>query len=169
MTLQAHSAIVAFGANLGNPARAIQQAMQLLSQHPNVSEFKASNLYRTKPVDAIGPDFCNAVAQLKTSLNAPELLALLLDIEQRLGRERSTRNAPRTIDLDLIALDQQTMTLPDLTLPHPRAHTRAFVLIPLCEIAQSVVLGPQDMSAQQPASDWLSQLTPTQRQEVAPW
>jgi 2-amino-4-hydroxy-6-hydroxymethyldihydropteridine diphosphokinase len=169
MALHTHSATVAFGANLGDRDTAIYEAMALLAAHSEISEFKASRLYRTKPVDATGPDFCNAAAHFKTALSAQALLALLLDIEQRLGRKRSTRNAPRIIDLDLIALDGQTLSLTELTLPHPRAHERAFVLIPLCEIASGVMLGPQDTSLQQPAEQWLVRLSEAQRQEFVPW
>lgn len=164
-----HTAMVALGANLGDREQTIQEAISRLNAQPEIASSQASRLYRTQPVDAQGPEFCNAVIRLKTTLNAEQLLARLLDIEQVLGRTRSLRNAPRTIDLDLIALDGMTMMLDHLTLPHPRAHERAFVLIPLCEIDSAVMLGPQDTSRQKPASEWLCELSDAQRQEVKPW
>lgn len=169
MSPKIHSAMVALGANLSNREQSIQAAVQALTGHSEILSHQASRLYRTKPIEAQGPDFCNAVLGISTTLGPRDLLGLLLRIEKDLGRTRSTRNAPRTIDLDLIALDNITLSCPELTLPHPRAHQRAFVLIPLCEIAGAVMLGPQDPACQRPASAWLSELSESQRQEVEPW
>ncbi len=169
MTLATHRAAIALGANLGKRDQAILAAIKLLQAHAEIHGLQASGLYRTRPVDAQGPDFCNAAATFQTTLAPEALLGLLLDIEQRLGRTRSTRNAPRTIDLDLIAFDAQMLALEKLTLPHPRAHERAFVLIPLCEIDGAVLLGPHGENSLRPASEWLSKLDGAKRQEVMPW
>lgn len=169
MTGQIHHATIALGANLGERKSTLLAAVSRLKEHAGISEVRVSPLYRAKPIDAQGPDFCNAAAQLRTTFDAHELLQHLLEIEQQLGRTRSIRNAPRTIDLDLIAYDSQTFSGAALTLPHPRAHLRAFVLIPLCEINDSVLLGPPDEPEKKPASYWLSQLSEAQLSEVAPW
>lgn len=97
-------------------------------------------LYRSVPIDAKGPDYTNAVAALDTTLPAPELLARLHAIEQAHGRQRPYRNAPRTLDLDLLCVDQQQVHSPTLTLPHPRLHLRAFVLLPLLDLAPDLSL-----------------------------
>ena len=94
----------------------------------------SSSLYRSAPVEASGPDFINAVAELHTTLPALALLHLLQAIEQDFGRMRSVRNAPRTLDLDLLCYGDAVLHSDELTLPHPRAHLRAFVLLPLAEI-----------------------------------
>lgn len=169
MSPAAHRAAIALGANLGERDQAIYAAIRLLQAHTEIDCMQVSGLYRTQPVDAQGPDFCNATATFQTTLSPQALLALLLDIEQQLGRRRSIRNAPRTIDLDLIAFDAQVLAFESLTLPHPRAHERAFVLIPLCEIDGTVLLGPGNRQLLKPASQWLSALDPAKRQEVMPW
>lgn len=169
MKAQVHQATIALGANLGDRKATLLAAVSRLKAHAEISEVRVSPLYRAKPIDAQGPDFCNAAAQLNTTLGANELLQQLLKIEQELGRIRGVRNAPRTIDLDLIAYEGQTISNAALTLPHPRAHMRAFVLVPLCQIDGSVRLGPASEAEKKPASYWLSQLSETQRSEVAPW
>lgn len=169
MSLPVHRAAIALGANLGEREQAIHAAIQCLQAHPEIQTTRVSRLYRTKPVDAQGPDFCNAAAIVETTLGPKALLDALLDIEKQLGRTRSTRNAPRTIDLDLIAHNDCFMALPDLTLPHPRAHARAFVLIPLCEIDNTVMLGPANKGLLKPAPEWLRDLDPILCQQVTPW
>jgi 2-amino-4-hydroxy-6-hydroxymethyldihydropteridine diphosphokinase len=102
----------------------------------------SSSLYRTAPVGYLDqPDFVNAVAEIETHLDPAALLDQLLLIEGRFGRERSTRNAPRTLDLDLLLHGNRSVTSPRLTLPHPRMAERAFVLVPLAEIAPDVAVG----------------------------
>jgi 2-amino-4-hydroxy-6-hydroxymethyldihydropteridine diphosphokinase len=103
---------------------------------PHTRLVKSSSLYRTRPVGyAAQPPFVNAVAQLETALSAERLLAELQAIEFRHGRDRSFANAPRTLDLDLLLFGDAVMDGEDLKLPHPRMHERAFVLVPLLEIA----------------------------------
>lgn len=169
MSLPIHRAAIALGANLGAREQAIHAAIRCLQAHPEIHITQTSGLCRTKPVDAQGPDFCNAAAMAETTLGPAALLEALLDIEKQLGRTRSTRNAPRTIDLDLIAYDDSALELSGLTLPHPRAHERAFVLIPLCEIDNTVMLGPPSAGPLRPAADWLKSLDPVLCQQVMPW
>lgn len=101
---------------------------------------RASPFYRSAPVQASGPDFINAVAELDTTLAPLELLDALQALELRHGRERPYKNAPRTLDLDLLLYDGQRMDTPRLTLPHPRLHERAFVLYPLRDLAPGLQL-----------------------------
>jgi 2-amino-4-hydroxy-6-hydroxymethyldihydropteridine diphosphokinase len=131
-------AYVGLGANLGDPAATLRGALAALAALPGVQPRSVSSLYRTAPVDAGGPDFINAVAALRTTLAPLELLAALQAIEQRHGRERPYRNAPRTLDLDLLLYGELQLATPTLTLPHPRLHQRAFVLAPLAELAPAL-------------------------------
>jgi 2-amino-4-hydroxy-6-hydroxymethyldihydropteridine diphosphokinase len=127
-------AYVGLGANLGEPAAQLQQALAALAELPGSTLDAVSSLYRTRPVDADGPDYLNAVARLSTSLSPPALLQALHRIEQAAGRERPYRNAPRRLDLDLLLHGNSQLQTPTLTLPHPRLHLRAFVLVPLLEL-----------------------------------
>ncbi|MBQ0921040.1 2-amino-4-hydroxy-6-hydroxymethyldihydropteridine diphosphokinase [Hydrogenophaga aromaticivorans] len=129
------TAFVALGANLGDPAQALREALQRLSETPGLRLVRASSLYRTAPIDSSGPDYLNAVAEIATTLTAPDLLTALQAIEQGAGRERPYRNAPRTLDLDLLLYGSARIHSPTLTVPHPRMGERAFVLVPLSEIA----------------------------------
>lgn len=132
---------IALGANLGDPAATVRAAIQALRELPAVAFVAASSLYRTAPVGLKHqPDFINAVAELATDIPPPELLDALFGIEARFGRSRSVRNAPRTLDLDLLLYGDETSDDPHLTLPHPRLHERAFVLAPLAEIAPQLVI-----------------------------
>jgi 2-amino-4-hydroxy-6-hydroxymethyldihydropteridine diphosphokinase len=128
-------AYVGVGANLGDAAAALAAAFDALACLPETRCVARSSVYRSAPVDADGPDFLNAVAALDTRLPAAALLAALHGIEARQGRARPYRNAPRTLDLDLLLYGRERMASPGLTLPHPRLHLRAFVLEPLAEIA----------------------------------
>lgn len=135
-------AIIALGSNLENPANQIQKAMDELQKLPEISEFTPSPLYISTPVGySDQPDFVNAVAKVKTSLDAPNLLLALQKIENEAGRVRSFRNAPRTLDLDLIDHNHSVYNTETLTLPHPRAHERSFVMLPLADIAPNFIIG----------------------------
>nr|WP_207190075.1 2-amino-4-hydroxy-6-hydroxymethyldihydropteridine diphosphokinase [Ramlibacter ginsenosidimutans] len=129
------SAFVGIGANLGDAQRTVREAIASLDQMPQTRLLRASRLYRSAPVDAGGPDFINAVAQVDTRLSAPELLAQLQALETAAGRERPYRNAPRTLDLDLLLFGDARIASAALTIPHPRLRERAFVLLPLQELA----------------------------------
>ncbi|MFO1261860.1 MAG: 2-amino-4-hydroxy-6-hydroxymethyldihydropteridine diphosphokinase [Rhodoferax sp.] len=133
-------AYIGLGANLGDAAQTLRQALEGLQRSANVELVTVSALYCSAPVDAQGPDFTNAVAAVDTTLSAPDLLALLLALEARAGRERPYRNAPRTLDLDLLLYGDATIASPALTVPHPRMQERAFVLVPMAEIAPERVL-----------------------------
>jgi 2-amino-4-hydroxy-6-hydroxymethyldihydropteridine diphosphokinase len=133
-------AYVGLGANLGNARATVLAAFDELAALPGCRLVVRSSLWRSAPLDAAGPDFVNAVAALHTTLDAGELLAALQAIERRHGRERPYRNAPRTLDLDLLLFGDAVASGPALTLPHPRMHERAFVLRPLAEIAPQLAI-----------------------------
>lgn len=133
------TAFIALGANLGDAAQALRGALNALSGMPGVRLVQASGLYRTAPIDSSGPDYVNAVAQVATTLTAPALLDALQAIENAAGRERPYRNAPRTLDLDLLLYGDARIESARLTVPHPRMWERAFVLMPLAEIAPELV------------------------------
>ena len=130
---------VALGGNLGDARQSVQQALQALDALPQTRLEAASSLYRTTPVDASGPDFINAVARLRTSLAPLALLQALQGLKQQAGRERPYRNAPRTLDLDVLLYSGVRQQTPELELPHPRMLQRAFVLVPLAEIDAELV------------------------------
>ena len=127
-------ACVAIGANLGDAATTVLHAMQTLQQLADTTVVKHSALYRTAPHEAQGPDFINAAVLLRTHLAPLALLHALQAIEHQQGRERPYKNAPRTLDLDLIFYGDVQLQTPELTLPHPRWKNRAFVLHPLADI-----------------------------------
>ena len=133
-------AYVALGANLGDARATVLQAVNDLSRLPNTQLVKASSLYRTAPFEASGPDFINAVVALMTRLDAGELL---LQLEKCQGRERPFKNAPRTLDLDILLYGDRTINTATLQIPHPRMWERAFVLVPLAEIAPHCVTADQ--------------------------
>jgi 2-amino-4-hydroxy-6-hydroxymethyldihydropteridine diphosphokinase len=133
------TAWVALGANLGDARAQVHDALQALEQQPGISALQASKLYRTAPHQAMGPDYINAVARIKTTLTAPALLDLLQAMEHRAGRERPYHHAPRTLDLDLLFYGDAVMLSPRLTVPHPRWAERAFVLYPLADVAPDKV------------------------------
>jgi len=126
---------VGLGANLGDARAALDAALQALAGLPRTQLLRCSSIYRSAPIDSSGPDYLNAVAELQTTLAPLELLRHLQAIELGQGRERPYRNAPRTLDLDLLLHDALVLDSPELTLPHPRLHERAFVLLPLAELA----------------------------------
>jgi len=129
-------AYVGLGANIGEPRRQLLGALDELDRLPGTRLRARSSLYRSAPVGyAEQPDFLNAVAALDTSLEPEALLDALQAIERGHGRERSFRNAPRTLDLDLLLYGDRVDRSERLTLPHPRMHERSFVLQPLAEIA----------------------------------
>ena len=132
-------ATVGLGANLGNPLAALAGAIASIAALDGVKLVAQSAFYRSAPIDSSGPDYVNAVVQLQTTLTAPELLAQLQTIEQGAGRERPYRNAPRTLDLDILLFGDASIQSKSLTVPHPRMWQRAFVLLPLAEIAPALV------------------------------
>lgn len=126
---------IALGGNLGNPVATLQSAFQVLGQLPDSQLLRTSSLYRTSPVGPPQPDYVNACAVLQTRLVAEGLIEHLLAIETQFGRERRERWGPRTLDLDLLLYCDAVIDTDRLTVPHPRLQERAFVLVPLAEIA----------------------------------
>jgi 2-amino-4-hydroxy-6-hydroxymethyldihydropteridine diphosphokinase len=136
-------AYIGIGANLGDARANVLDAIARLASIGKV--VASSSLYRTAPIDSSGDDYINAVACVETTYEATDVLAQLRHIELAHGRERPYRNAPRTLDLDLLLYGDQQIALPHLSVPHPRMQQRAFVLAPLLEIAPDVAipgLGP---------------------------
>jgi len=129
------TAYIALGANLGDARAAVLQAMCGIAALPATTLVRRSSLYRTAPVEAMGPDYINAVVEVATGLHPQELLLELQQLEQAAGRERPYRNASRTLDLDILLYGEASMDSPTLVIPHPRMMARAFVLVPLAEIA----------------------------------
>lgn len=142
----ARLAYVGLGGNLGDARQTLLQALTELSQVPGILQVRASGFYRSAPVQASGPDFINAVAEMRTTLAPMALLDCLQAIEQAHHRLRPYRNAPRTLDLDLLWHDGQSMDNGRLTLPHPRMHERAFVLAPLLELTPAWRLAQGDLA-----------------------
>jgi 2-amino-4-hydroxy-6-hydroxymethyldihydropteridine diphosphokinase len=134
------NAFIALGSNLGEREAMIRQALEALAALPETELLRASSLYDTEPVgDVDQPNFLNAVAQVDTDLSARQLLWNLLLIEKRLGRERTRRWGPRTIDLDLLLFGNEVIEEDDLRVPHPEMIRRAFVLVPLVELDPTLV------------------------------
>lgn len=133
-------AFVGIGANLGDAQANVLDALRRLALLDGTMVMETSGLYRTAPVDSSGPDYINAVACIDTALDPHALLAALQDIELAHGRERPYRNAPRTLDLDLLLYGDQQISTDTLTVPHPRMHERGFVLAPLAEINPDLVI-----------------------------
>jgi 2-amino-4-hydroxy-6-hydroxymethyldihydropteridine diphosphokinase len=150
------AAYVGLGANLGDAAQTVREAITRIAELPHTALTRQSSLYRTAPVDAGGPDYVNAVAEISTRLTAPELLAQLQRLERAAGRERPYRNAPRTLDLDLLLFGSARIDSAGLRVPHPRMNTRAFVLVPLAEIAPHLVQAAQLAAVAQQRLDRLS-------------
>ncbi|WP_332672664.1 2-amino-4-hydroxy-6-hydroxymethyldihydropteridine diphosphokinase [Aromatoleum sp.] len=134
-------AYVALGANLGDARETLEAALRALGELPDTQLVARSSLYRTAPVGISGqPDYINAVAALDTALSPQALLDALLALEARHGRTREFPLAARTLDLDLLLYGDRVIDLPALQVPHPRMHLRAFVLMPLAEIAPALSL-----------------------------
>lgn len=130
---------IALGANLGDAAGTLLAAMDAIHALPQTQVVQRSSLYSTAPVDSDGPDYVNAVICVTTGLCPPDLLTQLQKIEQSAGRLRPYRNAPRTLDLDILLFGAARIESPALTVPHPRMWQRAFVLRPLAEIVPGFV------------------------------
>ncbi|MDX1670342.1 MAG: 2-amino-4-hydroxy-6-hydroxymethyldihydropteridine diphosphokinase, partial [Limnobacter sp.] len=114
------TAYLGMGGNLGNPQTLFSQALELLGQNPSCKTVRESQRLESKPIDADGPNYLNSVVEITWAGSAQDLLALCMSIEQQLGRVRSTHNAPRLIDLDVLLFGQETICEPDLQVPHPR-------------------------------------------------
>ena len=133
-------AVIGLGANLGDARATLAAAVLALTGLPDSRLRATSSTYRSAPVDSSGPDYLNAVVLLDTRLAPRALLAALRGIEQAHGRERPYRNAPRTLDLDLLLYGPRCIETATLVVPHPRLHERAFVLRPLAELAPDLLI-----------------------------
>lgn len=147
-------AYIGIGGNLGDARATVEQAIARLATLPRTQLLKASSLYRTAPVDSSGDDYVNAVAQLATSLAPMDLLRALQQVELDHGRERPYRNAPRTLDLDVLLYGDVQLDGEELLIPHPRMMQRAFVLAPLLELDPAIVIPGIG-----PAQPWLARIT----------
>lgn len=134
------TAYIGIGANLGDARANVLDAVERLRRAEGCTLHAVSSLYRTAPIDSSGDDYINAVARIHTTLDAETLLQSLQAIELAHGRERPYRNAPRTLDLDLLLYGDDTIASPALTVPHPRMTERAFVLVPLLELQPGLVV-----------------------------
>lgn len=136
-----NQAYISLGSNIGDRCESLKAAIEELNTHSKISVMSTSSIYETDPVGYENQDqFLNMVIEVNTSLNPFELLSLCLEIEKHLGRKRDIRWGPRTIDLDILLYNQENIKSEKLTVPHPRMHERAFVLIPLLEIASNIKL-----------------------------
>ncbi|MDB5644031.1 MAG: 2-amino-4-hydroxy-6-hydroxymethyldihydropteridine pyrophosphokinae [Hyphomicrobiales bacterium] len=145
-------AYLALGGNLGDVAAEFATALRALAFAQGVALVALSRVYRTPPWGVTDqPDFLNMAVAIETDLSARALLELCLQIEKTSGRVRDRRWGPRNIDIDVIAFGDAKVNEPDLTIPHPRAHERAFVLAPLAEVAGDLTLGGKRVG------DWLAQ------------
>ncbi|MBP2078505.1 2-amino-4-hydroxy-6-hydroxymethyldihydropteridine diphosphokinase [Oceanobacillus polygoni] len=136
-----NQAYLALGTNIEPREAYLTEALELLSKMGKVTVSRQSSIYETAPVGYLEQaDFLNMVIEIKTSLSSLELLEYCQSVEQQLGRRRGIRFGPRTIDLDILTYNQENSTVERLIIPHPRMHERAFVLIPLQEIAPQLIL-----------------------------
>lgn len=150
---QSQRAYLGLGANLGDAASTLRSVLEALRDTDGVLDCLCSPFYRTAPVEATGPDYINAVAVLHTTLAPLALLDVLQTLENQHGRQRPYKNAPRTLDLDLLLYGDMTIETPRLAVPHPRMHERAFVLAPLHDIAPALRLN------QGPVAELLARLS----------
>ncbi|SDH45867.1 2-amino-4-hydroxy-6-hydroxymethyldihydropteridine diphosphokinase [Paraburkholderia phenazinium] len=133
-------AYLGLGANLGDARQTLKDAVVCLAQQHTITVLAKSSLYRTAPIDAGGDDYYNCVVKLETTLSVRHLLALCHKIELHFGRERPFRNAPRTLDLDILLYGDHSIDEPDLIVPHPRLIERAFALVPLVELDPALMI-----------------------------
>ena len=149
-------AFVGIGSNLDQPLMQVQSALLSLANLPSTTLVAHSSCYQTIPIDCPdnSPSFINAVAKLNTTLEPLALLVQLLQIELSAKRIRSIRNAPRSLDCDLLLYEGVHCTSTELTLPHPRMHQRGFVLIPLHEICPDISLVPYGKVADLIRPEW---------------
>ncbi|HEY4804109.1 MAG TPA: 2-amino-4-hydroxy-6-hydroxymethyldihydropteridine diphosphokinase [Paraburkholderia sp.] len=151
------------GANLGDARQTLKDAVVCLAQQHTLTVVAKSSLYRTAPIDAGGDDYYNCVVKLETCLDVHALLGLCQRVEHHFGRERPFRNAPRTLDIDILLYGEATIDEPDLVVPHPRMTGRAFALVPLVEIDPELVIPGQG-----PASAFLAAVADQRIEKVKP-
>jgi len=133
-------AFLGLGSNLGDRLANLQMAVRLLRETDGVEVVRSSRVYETEPVGPLQPDFLNAVIEVWTPLEPRDLLQACLEVERTMGRVRTERWGPRVVDVDILTYDEEEIDEPGLTVPHPRMHERAFVLIPLLELDSDPML-----------------------------
>ncbi|CAH0306287.1 2-amino-4-hydroxy-6-hydroxymethyldihydropteridinepyrophosphokinase [Peribacillus sp. Bi96] len=149
-------AYLSIGSNLGNRLDTFQEAFQLLAENPSIKLVACSSLYETEPIGYTDQDcFLNAVLKVETDLEPEELLHACMQIEQEFGRKREIRWGPRTLDLDILLYNHENIETEILSVPHPRMHERAFVIVPLMEVDPDIIL-PQMHT---PLSDLFEQIS----------
>lgn len=148
------------GGNLGNPIALFDHVVAFFATHEKALHVKESPRYESSPIESSGPNYINSVLELHWEGSADELLEACMSLEQHLGRVRTVRNAPRLIDVDVLLFGALQMNTPSLTVPHPRMHTRRFVLQPLLDLNPDVLIPQLGLA--------VHCLTATQDQEVRP-
>jgi len=142
---------IGLGSNLGNSLELVREALKQLDLVPGIRVLRASSAYRSRPLDVASeqPEFINGVAELEVHMQPLQLLNLLLQLEKAMGRTRTGQGCqPRLIDLDLLLFNDCMIDRPELTVPHPRLHKRAFVLLPLCQLSPTLVIPGRGMAEQ---------------------
>ena len=148
-------AAVALGSNLDDPEAQVRRGFEEIAALPDTRLLGRSRLYRTAPVGFVDqPDFVNACALVDTGLAPRALLDALLEVEKRHGRVREIPNGPRTLDLDIVLYGERVIDEPGLKVPHPRAHERAFVLVPLIDVWPEATIPGKGL-----ARAWLEKVT----------
>lgn len=141
-----HIAYIGLGSNLGDSREEVLSAIHAISELPKTKLLSQSSFYQTEPIEAFGNDFINAVISIETELNPEALLIKLQEIEQKAKRERPYKNAPRTLDLDILLYDDLTIKSESLEVPHPRLTQRAFALVPLLEMNPSITIAGKGLA-----------------------
>ncbi|TGB00797.1 2-amino-4-hydroxy-6-hydroxymethyldihydropteridine diphosphokinase [Halobacillus salinus] len=161
-----HTAFIALGSNLSERERYLARALQLLDKHQAVELVEKSYVYETEPVGYTDQsDFLNMVVKVQTTLTPLELLEQCQSIEQELGRERVVKWGPRTIDLDILLYDDENIERERLIIPHPHMHERAFVMVPLRDVAPNVTIPGRD----QTVSAMINQLPESDVNDMKVW
>ncbi|MEC5426053.1 2-amino-4-hydroxy-6-hydroxymethyldihydropteridine diphosphokinase [Virgibacillus sp. C22-A2] len=161
-------AYVALGTNIEPRDQHIANALELVSGHEHIRISKKSSIYQTAPVGYTDQaDFLNMVIEIETSLSSLDLLGFCQKIERELGRKREIRFGPRTIDLDILVYNQENSETERLTIPHPRMHERAFVLIPLNELAPNLIISAN--GNRKSVADYIDRLSEREKKDVVKW
>ena len=147
-------AFVGLGANLGDRLEHLRRAAALLAATPGLTVLRSSRIYETAPVGPPQPAYLNAVLEVDTELTPSDLLGAAAAVERALLRVREERWGPRTIDVDILTFDDRSIDTPDLTVPHPRMHERAFVMIPLLELEADPPLPGGRRAGDLPIDGW---------------
>jgi 2-amino-4-hydroxy-6-hydroxymethyldihydropteridine diphosphokinase len=154
-------AFLGLGSNLDERLENLRRAVVLLGRSDGVRVLRSSRVYETAPVGPPQPDYLNAVLEIETTLSPHGLLEACMAVEQTMGRVRAERWGPRIIDVDVLTYDERTVDDPDLTVPHPRMHERAFVLVPLLELTDDPPLPAGLHIADLRAGDDVADVRPT--------